>query len=270
MGNVVNNGGVLELLNPTNTFAGGVQAAYARTVEVMTLANIGQPSSIGTGLNPYNGYSGVTPTPGTGITLGSTDSQRGGILSYIGTNNATSNQRITILGDNGTLCSGTLRNDSPNNSSVHFSDTGAWTFNSAMPTCLAILKGSAQATNTIDSYITDLAAPNTGSLLVNGSAWRLTANQTYSGTTMVASATMILDGSIASGLGTTVSAGGILTGTGTNNETINVMTNGTIGAGDGGIGTLTINGNLTNAGTISMKIASRLALTTSSFLEPMS
>jgi len=89
---------------------------------------------------------------------------------------------------------------------------------------------------------------------VNGSAWRLTANQTYSGTTTVATATLVLNGSIASGLGLTVGTGGVLTGTGTVNEAVNILTNGTIAAGDGAIGTLIINGNLTNSGTVYMKL----------------
>ena len=252
VGNTVNNGGVVQLLNPTNAFAGGVQAAYARTIQAMTLADIGQPSSIGTGQNPYTVGSPAIQL--SGINLGSTDSQRGGILSYIGTDDATSSQKITILGL-GSLCSGTIRNDSPNNSSLHLTDTGGWNLYANMPFCLATLGGSARVTNTLDSYMQDVnGAPGTGSLLVNGSAWRLTANQIYSGTTMVANATLVLDGSIAAGLGLTVGSGGLLAGTGTINEAVTVLTGGTIGAGDGAIGTLTINGNLTNSGTAFMKL----------------
>jgi hypothetical protein len=251
-GYTVNNGGVLQLLNPTNTFAGGVQVAYARTVQAMTLADIGQPSSIGTGQNPYT--VGSPSIQLTGIILGSTDSQRGGILSYIGTNNASSNQKITILGDaTGNLCGGTIRNDSPNNSSLHLTDTGGWNLYSVMPFCLATLGGSARVTNTLDSYMQDVG-PGIGSLVVNGSAWRLTANQTYSGTTMVANATLVLDGTIAAGLGLTVGASGVLAGTGTVNEAVTVLANGTITAGDGAIGTLAVNGNLTNSGAMFMKL----------------
>ena len=252
VGYTVNNGGVLQLLNPTNTFAGGVQAAYARTIQAMTLADIGQPSSIGTGQNPYT--VGTPAVQLSGINLGSTDSQRGGILSYIGTNNASSNQKITIVGL-GALSGGTVRNDSPNNSSLHLTDTGAWTLWSGMTVCLATLGGSVHVTNTLDSYMQDAnGTPGTGSLLLNGSAWRLTANQTYSGTTMVANATLVLDGSIASGLGCTVGSGGLLAGTGTVNEAVTVLANGTITAGDGAIGTLTVSGNLTNSGAMYMKL----------------
>ncbi|HVM46591.1 MAG TPA: hypothetical protein VMU04_01120 [Candidatus Acidoferrum sp.] len=252
VGYTINNGGVLQLLNPTNTFAGGVLAAYGRTIQAMTLADIGQPSSIGTAQNPYTVGSPATQLGG--INLGSVDSQRGGAFSYIGTTAASSNHKITILGL-GALSGGTIRNDSPNNSSLHLTDTSGWTLYNTMTFCLATLGGTAHATNTLDSYMQDVnGAPGTGSLLVNGSAWRLTANQTYSGTTMVANATLLLDGSIAAGLGCTVGSGGFLAGTGTVSEAVTVLANGTIGAGDGGIGTLTIGGNLTNSGTVFMKL----------------
>jgi hypothetical protein len=118
----------------------------------------------------------------------------------------------------------------------------------------------ANVTNTFDPVIPDMtnlsltATPNSGNLLVNGSAWRITSPQTYTGATTVTNASMIVNGSIAAGLGTTVSTGGVLAGTGTINESVNVLTDGTVGAGDGAIGTLTINGNLTNAGTVFMKL----------------
>jgi hypothetical protein len=253
VGSVINNGGVLQLMNPTNTFAGGVQIPYARTLQALTLADIGQPSSIGTGTNP-----GAMITPAitlTGINLGSTDSQRGGALSYIGTNNTSSNQKITVLGSaTGLACSGTIRNDSPNGSSLHLTDTGIWNLQSVMPLCLAVLGGTSTATNTMDSAMPDVGPTNVGSLMVNGSAWRITATQTYTGTTTVQNATLIMNGTIAAGAGATVENGGVLTGTGTINEFVNVMAGGTIGAGDGAIGTLTINSNVTNAGTVFMKL----------------
>jgi len=267
-GTTVANGGYVQLLNPTNTFAGGVQIAYARTLQALTLANIGQPSSIGTGAGGYFVTENGVAVPMNGINLGSFDSSRGGFFSYIGTNNTSCNQKITVFGPTFStavmeVCG--LRNDSPNNSSLHMSDTSSWFLqpqgaSGGTNAYQADLGGSAITTNTLDSVIGDMPSngnvpvPNTGNLLVNGSAWRLTAAQTYSGTTMVANATLLMDGSIASGLGLTVGAGGVLAGTGTVNENVNVLTNGTIAAGDGALGTLTINGNLTNSGSIFMKL----------------
>jgi hypothetical protein len=166
-------------------------------------------------------------------------------------------QAITILGSTGTLCSGTLRNDSPNNSSVHFSSTSAWNLYANMPYCQVILAGSAEATNIVDSPVTDIAGsipgPGVTSLTVSGSIWELTAAQSYSGTTTVSSATMILHGSIFPGLGVTIQSNGILGGDGTVNENVNVQPGGTLSAGIG-LGTLTITGNVTNSGNILMKV----------------
>ena len=267
-GTTLNNGGLVQLLNPTNAFAGGVQIGYARTVQALTLADVGQPSSIGTGASgSFEAVNGAAMQL-TGINLGSPDSSRGGTLSYIGTNDASCNQQVTIFGP--TFSTATtevcgIRNDSPNNSSLHLSNTTNWVM---QPQGAAggtngyqfVLGGTANVTNTLDPVIPDMtnlsltATPNSGNLLVNGSAWRITSPQIYTGATMVANASMIVNGSIAAGLGTTVSTGGVLAGTGTINESVNVLANGTIGAGDGAIGTLTINGNLTNAGTVFMKL----------------
>jgi hypothetical protein len=233
-------------------------------VQAVSLGNVGEPSSIGTGASG----SLLNTTQLNGINLGSPDSSRGGFFSYIGMTNASCNQQVTVFGP--TFSTATievvgLRNDSPNNSSVHFSNTNPWTYENQGAAggtngCEVTLSGVAVTTNTLDAILQDVpnssavATPNSGNLGVIGSAWRLTAAQTYSGTTGITNATMIIDGSIAAGLGTTVAAGGVLAGTGTINESVDVLTNATLAAGDGGIGTLTINGNVTNAGTVFMKL----------------
>lgn len=258
------NGGLVQLLNPTNTFAGGVQVAYGRIVQAATLANIGSPSSIGTGASG----SILNATQLNGINLGSPDSSRGGFFAFIGTTNTLCNQNVTVFGptfNTTTFEAVGLLNDSPNNSSLHLSSTSGWILQlqgtaSGTNGYQVSLGGTAVTTNTFDGILADMpnassiVAPNSGNLLVNGSGWRVTAAQTYSGTTLVANATMILNGSVASGLGVTVGSGGTLAGTGVINESVNVLTSGTIAAGDGAIGTLTINGNLTNAGTVFMKL----------------
>ncbi len=244
----------VRLLNPANSFIGGVQVKYGRNLEVAALADIGQPSSIGTGsLPPF-----VNSVQMTGINLGSTDSQRGGIFTYIGSNNGVSNQRISIFGL-GAASFGTINNNSPNNSSLHFSDTGLLNFNPSISHCALNLGGSASAINTFDPIIPDAGTTNnlTG-LVVNGSTWRLTASHSYTGTTTVTNGTLLLDGAIGSGAGLSgdvnVWQNGILGGTGTINNNVIVQTNGTLAPGDLAIGSLTINGNLTNYGTIAVEI----------------
>jgi autotransporter-associated beta strand protein len=243
-GYVLNNGGVVRLLNPTNSFSGGVQVKYARTLQVMTLADSGQPSSIGTG--------GGFPAAGmTMINIGSTDSQRGGTFAYIGTNDASCNRGISILGL-GAASSGTILNNSPNNSRLHFTDTGSMAFNAVIAHAAVILGGTAQATNILDEVIPNVPT-NTTSVLVNGSVWQLTAANTYSDTTTVSNGTLLIEGSIGPGADVTVGKNGVLGGNGVINNNVTVLTNGTLSPG-GSIGLLTINGNLTNHGTILMEL----------------
>jgi hypothetical protein len=194
----------------------------------------------------------------TAINLGSTDSQRGGTLAYIGTTDASCNRQISVLGSAGGLASGTILNNSPNNRSLHLSDPGSWTFNSTMSNCTVNLGGSAVATNVLDAAIPNTTLGN-ASLVVNGSIWRLTSTfHSYYGATTVTNGTLLLDGVIGVGAGmsgdVTVLNNGVLGGIGTNNNNVTVQPNGALSPGDFAIGTLTINGNLTNYGSIVMEL----------------
>ncbi len=237
------NGGTVALANSNNSFSGGVQVKYSRTLQVPSLADAGLPCSIGTGANPPFGL--------TGINLGSTDSQRGGILAYVGTTDAVCNRQLSVLGL-GSQSSGTLLNNSPNNSSLHFTDFGLWSFNASMANCTVILGGSAAATNVLDSVIPN-AASSTAALLVNGSIWKLTASQVYSGSTTVSNGTLLVEGSLGPGADVTVGSLGVLGGNGTLNNNVTVQANGALAPG-ASIGVLTINGNLTNSGSLMMQL----------------
>ena len=199
------NGGIVGLLGTNNTFAGGVQIKYDRTLQVMSLADTNKACSIGLGTN----------LPGTfaPITFGSTDSQRGGILSYIGTNNVLScNRQMAVLGSSGTGNSFQLLNNSPNNSSVHFSATAPVAFNAAaMDNCAITFGGAAAATNEFDLQITNTLVGN-ASVTMNGatnSAWVLTGNHTYAGNTTIINGTLALsnNGAIAKSPVLAISAG---------------------------------------------------------------
>ena len=247
VGYTVNNGGVVRVLNPNNSFTAGVQVKYARTLQAMSLADNGTPCSIGAG-------GGYPPNGMTMINLGSTDSQRGGTLAYIGTSDASCNRQISVLGL-GSLSSGTLLNNSPNNSSLHFSDTGLMNFNSGELNCTVNLGGSAVATNILDESIPNTANASSGvvGLAVVGSIWQLTGYHSYTGTTLVTNGTMLVEGNIGPAADVTVQMGGVLGGTGTIYANVNVFAGGTVAPGDG-IGTLTVNGNLTNNGTLAMQL----------------
>ncbi len=244
-GYTINNGGLVRLTNPTNSFSGALQVRYARTAQALTLADSGTACSIGMAGGTY-------PVGLTAINIGSTDSQRGGTLTYIGTTDASCNRQISILGSVGGASGGTFNNNSPNNSKVHYSDTGSLTFNSTMSNCVVILGGTAVATNIFDPSIPQTTLGN-ASLLVNGSAWQLTASHFYGGTTIVTNGTLLVEGTINSTSDTMVQRNGVLGGNGTLNNNLIVLTNGTVAPGDS-IGTLTVVGNLTNSGTLRMEV----------------
>lgn len=247
-GYTINNGGIVRLLNPANTFSGGIRIRYARTAQVMTLADSGQPCSIGTGTTPY-------AAGATCLILGSTDSQRGGTLAYIGTTDASCNRQITVQGSAGGLASATIQNNSPSNSSLHLSDTGSWALWSTLSNCFINLGGSAIATNILDSSIGNPPSGN-GNLTVNGSIWMLNGTYSYSGYTAVSNGgTLLLEGTLGNSpsAGVTVGKNGVLGGNGTINDNVTVLASGTLSPG-GSIGLLTINGNLTNNGSIFMEL----------------
>jgi len=187
VGYTVFNGGTVSLLNPTNTFSGGVQIKYDRTLQVMTLANSNTPSSIGLGTNPPSNFAPIT--------FGSTDSQRGGILSYIGTNNASCNEQIAVLGSSGSANNFSILNNSPNNSTLSLTATNPVAFNTpTMDNCIVTLGGTAVATNNFNLAITNAPTGN-ASLAVSGSYWVVAGQNTYlSNTTVSAGATLVIGG----------------------------------------------------------------------------
>jgi autotransporter-associated beta strand protein len=93
--------------------------------------------------------------------------------------------------------------------------------------------------------------------LAKGGAGTLTlsAANTYGNMTTVSNGVLLLTGSITS-TGTVAVVGGTLAGTGTINDIVSVQSGAVLapGAGNGSVGTLTINNNLTLAGTVSVDL----------------
>jgi autotransporter-associated beta strand protein len=84
----------------------------------------------------------------------------------------------------------------------------------------------------------------------------LAAANTYGATTAVSSGTLLVSGSINSSNGVTVT-GGVLGGTGVINDNVTIQSGGTLFPGPGGsaLGILTLNSNLTLAGTVSVNVS---------------
>ena len=120
--------------------------------------------------------------------------------------------------------------------------TGTITFGGAARTLT--LTGSNSDNNTLSPLIADAAAAagtNTVNLVKNGAGkWRLTSNNTYTGTTSVNAGTLLINGTQTGAGLTTVAAGATLGGTGTLGGAL--TNNGIVNPGDG-VGTLSVNGN---------------------------
>jgi fibronectin-binding autotransporter adhesin len=81
----------------------------------------------------------------------------------------------------------------------------------------------------------------------------LAAANTYSNSTTVTAGTLKVTGSINSAAGVSVT-GGTLTGNGIINDLVAIGAGGTLAPGNSGIGTLTVNGNLSLAGVVSVEV----------------
>jgi autotransporter-associated beta strand protein len=222
----------LRLSGTANTFSGMVNTGYHTILEVAKLANRGQASSIGTGLDDPS------------ISIGGTGSTYGSTLSYIGTEDSSTDRPISLQFRTNSI--NAISNDSPTNSNLAFTNTGNWTVFKAANTAgnnTLLLQGSSTGISTISGRIVDETtdARNKTSLTVNGAgAWRLTNNNTFSGTTTVSGGTLIVDGTLSRTAGVQVEQG-TLSGHGSINQLAKVVvgSSGVIAPGcDGEVGQL--------------------------------
>ena len=246
VGMAIFNGGTVSLLNPANTFSGGIQIKYARTARVMTLADSGVACSIGTGDLMPGGTTGIDAP----ITLGSLDSGRGGNLSYVGTTAATCNRGIRLVGSVSGSPGFGLYNDSTNGSSLSL--TGPVTIHDNITNLTLRLGGSASATNVLTEALGNTLS-GAANLSVLGSVWKLNANHSYAGHTAITNGTLLIEGSVG-GSGVDAGVGGVLGGNGSVGTDVTVAAGGTIAPGIG-IGRLTLMGSLTNNGTFSAELS---------------
>jgi autotransporter-associated beta strand protein len=224
---------VLRLSGTANTFSGAVATGYNTILEVVKLADRGFASSLGTGLsNPL-------------ISIGGTGSTYGSTLRYIGGDDASTDRPISLQFRNNST--NIIANDSSANANLNFTNISSWVVAKSGSTGnnTLSLRGSSTGTSTIAGRIVDegLNAANKTSLTVNSSGvWRLTNDNSYSGSTTILAGTLLIDEAL-SKTSTLQVSGGVLAGSGSINPAAAVGVSG--GAvlspgGDGVVGTLTM------------------------------
>tara|TARA_B100001093_G_scaffold90443_2_gene82451 strand:- start:9790 stop:11064 length:1275 start_codon:yes stop_codon:yes gene_type:complete len=217
--------GTLILNNDSNDFTGRfhVNQGFAK---VTSIGNIGEASAIGAVRSNFSDFHIRVGNGGTDAT----PLENSGTLSYIGTSDE-STDRIVRIGNSansqsapGSNGGGTISNDSPNNSSLQFTNA---IFNDPEDNSTdrisarrLSLEGTSTAINTINGVISDnwtgVIIDETVSINVDTSGtWQLDGVSTYTGNTTVNGGTLRVNGSLASASPITVFDNGTLAGSGT-------------------------------------------------------
>jgi len=185
------------LATAANTYTGQTRIEQG-VVQVTSLRNGGQTSSIG-----------ASSSAAANLVLA------GGTLSYVGTENATTDRLFTLSGtsDNAIAADGT--------GAVHFTNTGAVAFDSTTARTL-VLRGMSTAANRFDlqitnngSLVTSLTKSGDGAMAGVGGLWIIgNENNTYTGKTFinggVLEVTKLANGGQASSIGASTNAAGNL------------------------------------------------------------
>lgn len=223
--------GTLSLMCATNTFTGAV-LLKGGTAEAMTLADGGQPCSLGAGA----GSNAV-------IVLGNRRMNHSGCLRYVGSASATTDRPFSFIRR------AAIENNSPSGAALTFN--GAWAAADAPQAGFAYLalSGTSTGINTINTSLAN-APGGANSLFVNVKSgfWRLTQPSTFTGNLTVDGGTVLANYTGTNGLGAgrvAVMPGGTLGGIGvvTSSGSVLHYEGAIISPGDpavnGGIGCLT-------------------------------
>jgi autotransporter-associated beta strand protein len=166
--------GTVFFTNTGSTFAGLV-ALQNGTTEVASLADQGQPSSLGTGATTPEIRIGNVATTGT--------------LRYVGSANLSTNRPLNLFGSGATA----------GNAVVDSSGTGTMTFTANLldtgnGSKALVLTGTNTGLNTIGGVIPNANATAITSLQKTGpGTWQLTGASTYTGTTRVDGGTLLVN-----------------------------------------------------------------------------
>lgn len=265
--NATVSGGVSGAFTLTKTGAStltlsGNNSYGATTVSAGTLS-VASDSNLGSGTLTLAGGSTLAVTSATTIdnaialsgnaTVNTgADSTLSGVIS--GSNNLTKTGAATLTLSGNNTYSGSTSINAGTLSVVSDANLGAGSLNLANGTTLQITGNT-----TIDNALalTGVATINAGAAatlsgVISGSggltktgagSLNLSASNTNTGSTSVAAGTLLVDGSTNSS--TTVASGATLAGRGVLGGEVYVQNGGTLSPGNGGAGTLTVNGNLT-------------------------
>nr|WP_162488207.1 ELWxxDGT repeat protein [Azospirillum lipoferum] len=247
------------------TVASGATLSVPDTETVGSIAGAGAIVLGGTltagGNNTSTEFSGVISGSGGGslvkqgsgtLTLSGTNTHNGGTSIFAGTIIAASTGGLGASGVD--LAAGTT---------LSFAVTGSFGNYIQLSGAATIDVGSgytATLSNTIDGSF-DLTKSGAGTLTLSGSS-------TYSGSTTVSAGTVLVTGALGDTSGVTVASGATLGGTGSifasgSSNTLTVASGATLAPGvagtNNGIGSLTVNGNLSMSGTLAVEIAGTTA-----------
>jgi len=268
-GNMVNDHSNAQTLNfgdnnANGTFSGNILAGTGS----LTLNKIGSGTEILSGTNstwavgPMNVQNGgITVTTLNRVVGGAASSSLGHPVTIangtISLGNVTTAGQITVLGTGETSDRVINLAGTTGGGTIDASGTGPLVFTTNFTATGAgsktlMLKGVNTAANTIQGCITNNSVVNRTSLLKDGvGRWVLSGTNSYTGPTTVTNGTLAINGLIVSPA--TVWSNAVLTGTGaivTNNAAaVTVNAGGILDPGSvGGIGTLTVTGNVIFAG----------------------
>ncbi|MGN6554931.1 MAG: beta strand repeat-containing protein, partial [Verrucomicrobiota bacterium] len=244
--------GVLTL-SASNSFEGtltmggttvGSEGGVIRLLNSYALGGPGLPKTVNVIRGELDLEGGITLPASISFNT-SVNRNQGGLVAFrnvTGTNVIEGN--VTMDGGGGnsemTVASGRLTL----NGTVTASTTGR----------VLVLNGNGEGV--INGAIVDSAA-NIPSIRMEGPGkWNLSGANSYTGSTVVSNGTLLVNGTIGSGANTVIVTGaaGVFGGNATVLDAVNVLSDGSLSPGNGGIGTLTVNNAVTLSGKTIMEI----------------
>jgi autotransporter-associated beta strand protein len=250
------------VLSGSNTFSGTV-LNRATILSVSSINTIGNVTNNNGGTTAHSIWSSL----GAPATYANSQIQLGyngytGTLLYTGAGEG-SDRNLQIGGGTGAGGGAIIQNDGTG--PLVLAGTNITSLGTASANKTLMLQGSNTGFNEIKGALTDASAPasttNLLSLTKAGTGtWVLSASNTYSGATTISGGILEINGDNSQALGNvTVQTNATLGGAGTIGGAVTVNKGGILSPGANGIGTLTLNSNLTISGNLYFELNKSLA-----------